>query len=274
MIRMIAALEYGFMVNALAASLLAAVACGIVGVYVVVKRIVFIIGGISHASFGGIGLGYFLGINPVLCVIPFGIASALVIGEVRRRTLLSEDTAIGVIWAMGMALGIMLIALTPGYAPDLLSYLFGNILMVSRSTLGVMLALDVIIVSVVCLLYKEFLAITFDEEFATVIGIPAHKLYLVLLCLIALTVVMLIRVVGVILVIALLTIPAAASRRLTNDLRKMMGLSIIFAALFCITGLYLSYLFDLPSGSTIVLVSGVVFLLISSTPPGHSFKYG
>jgi zinc transport system permease protein len=274
MIRMIAALEYGFMVNALAASLLAAVACGIVGVYVVVKRIVFISGGISHASFGGIGLGYFLGIDPVLCVIPFGIASALVIGEVRRRTLLSEDTAIGVIWAMGMALGIMLIALTPGYAPDLLSYLFGNILMVSRSTLWVMLALDVIIVSVVCLLYKEFLAITFDEEFATVIGIPAHKLYLVLLCLIALTVVMLIRVVGVILVIALLTIPAAASRRLTNDLRKMMGLSIIFAALFCITGLYLSYLFDLPSGSTIVLVSGVVFLLISSTSPGHSFKYG
>ena len=274
MIRMIAALEYGFMVNALAASLLAAIACGIVGVYVVVKRIVFISGGISHASFGGIGLGYFLGIDPVLCVIPFGIASALVIGEVRRRTLLSEDTAIGVIWAMGMALGIMLIALTPGYAPDLLSYLFGNILMVSRSTLWVMLALDVIIVTVVCLLYKEFLAITFDEEFATVIGIPAHKLYLVLLCLIALTVVMLIRVVGVILVIALLTIPAAASRRLTNDLRKMMGLSIIFAALFCITGLYLSYLFDLPSGSTIVLVSGVVFLLISSTPPGHSFKYG
>ena len=274
MIRMVAALEYGFMVNALAASLLAAIACGIVGVYVVVKRIVFISGGISHASFGGIGLGYFLGIDPVLCVIPFGIASALVIGEVRRRTLLSEDTAIGVIWAMGMALGIMLIALTPGYAPDLLSYLFGNILMVSRSTLWVMLALDVIIVSVVCLLYKEFLAITFDEEFATVIGIPTHKLYLVLLCLIALTVVMLIRVVGVILVIALLTIPAAASRRLTNDLRKMMGLSILFAALFCITGLYLSYLFDLPSGSTIVLVSGVVFLLISSTPPGHSFKYG
>jgi len=273
MIRMVMALEYGFMVNALAASILAAIACGIIGVYVVVKRIVFISGGISHASFGGIGLGYFIGIEPVLCVIPFGIASAIVIGEVRRRTLLSEDTAIGVIWAMGMALGIMLIALTPGYAPDLLSYLFGNILMVSRSTLWVMLALDVIIVTVVWLLYKEFLAITFDEEFATVIGIPTHKLYLVLLCLIALTVVMLIRVVGVILVIALLTIPAATSRRLTNDLRKMMGLSILFAAIFSITGLYLSYLFDLPSGSTIVLVSGVVFLLISLTSPGHSFKY-
>ena len=270
---MIEALEYGFMINALAASLLAAIACGIVGVYVVVKRIVFISGGISHASFGGIGLGYFLGIEPVLCVIPFGIASALAIGEVSRRTRLSEDVAIGILWAMGMALGIMLIALTPGYAPDLLSYLFGNILMVSRSTLWVMLALDVVIVTVVYLLYKEFLAITFDEEFATVIGIPAHKLYLVLLCLIALTVVMLIRVVGVILVIALLTIPASVSRRFTNDMRKMMGLSIIFAALFAITGLYLSYLLDLPSGSTIVLVSGVVFLLTSLIPSGHNFKY-
>jgi len=270
---MIETLEYGFMINALAASLLAAIACGIVGVYVVVKRIVFISGGISHASFGGIGLGYFLGIEPVLCVIPFGIASALAIGEVSRRTRLSEDVAIGILWAMGMALGIMLIALTPGYAPDLLSYLFGNILMVSRSTLWVMLALDMIIIAVVYLLYKEFLAITFDEEFATVIGIPAHKLYLVLLCLIALTVVMLIRVVGVILVIALLTIPASVSRRFTNDMRKMMGLSIIFAALFAITGLYLSYLFDLPSGSTIVLVSGVVFLLTSLIPSGHNFKY-
>ncbi|HIE30922.1 MAG TPA: metal ABC transporter permease [Methanosarcinales archaeon] len=270
---MISTLGYGFMIDALAASLLAAIACGIVGVYVVVKRIVFISGGISHASFGGIGLGYFLGIEPVLCVIPFSIASALAIGEVSRRTRLSEDSAIGILWVMGMALGIMLIALTPGYAPDLLSYLFGNILMVSRSTLWVMLALDMVIVAVVYLLYKEFLAITFDEDFAMVIGIPAHKLYLVLLCLIALTVVMLIRVVGVIMVIALLTIPAALSRRFTGNLRKMMGLSIIFAALFSILGLYLSYIFDLPSGSTIVLVSGVVFFASSLIPSGHSFKY-
>jgi len=234
---MIEILQYGFMVNALAAASLAAIACGIIGVYVVVKRIVFISGGISHASFGGIGLGYFLGIDPVLCVIPFSIASALSIGEVSRRTKVSEDSAIGIIWTMGMAIGIMFISLTPGYAPDLFSYLFGNILTVPRSDLWIMLLLDVIIITVVYLLYKEFLAITFDEEFATVIGIPAHKLYLVLLCLIALTVVVLIRVVGVILVIALLTIPAAVSRRFTDDLRKMMVLSIFFAALFSITGL-------------------------------------
>jgi len=269
---MIEILQYEFMTNALAAALLSAIACGIVGVYVVVKRIVFISGGISHASFGGIGLGYFLGISPVLSVIPFGIASALIIGEVSRRKTLSEDTAIGILWAMGMALGILLISLTPGYAADLFSYLFGNILTVPRSDLVIMLVLDAVIIATVCLLYKEFLAITFDEEFAEVAGVPAHKLYLVLLCLIALTVVILIRVVGIILVIALLTIPAALSRRFTDDLRKMMVISVILSALFSTTGIYLSYLFDLPSGSTIVLVAGIAFVIASLMPSGIGRK--
>jgi zinc transport system permease protein len=274
---MIEMLRYGFMMDALAASLLAAVACGIIGVYVVVKRIVFISGGISHASFGGIGLGYFLGyflgIEPMLCVIPFSIAVALCIGEMSRRTRLPEDATIGIIWVTGMALGILFISLTPDYAPNLFSYLFGYILMVSRSDLLIMLLLDAIIIIVVYLLYKEFLAITFDEEFATVIGIHAHRLYLVLLCLIALTVVVLMRVVGIILVIALLTIPASVSRRFTDDLRRMMSLSIFFSASFSIIGLYISYLFDLHPGSTIVLVSVVVFLLTSLIPSGHNFKY-
>ncbi|HDJ37660.1 MAG: metal ABC transporter permease [Methanosarcinales archaeon] len=269
---MIEILQYEFMTNALAAALLSAIACGIVGVYVVVKRIVFISGGISHASFGGIGLGYFLGISPVLCVIPFGIVSALIIGEVSRRKTISEDTAIGILWAMGMALGIILISLTAGYAPDLFSYLFGNILTVPRSDLVIMLVLDAVIIATVCLLYKEFLAITFDEEFAEVAGVPAHKLYLVLLCLIALTVVILIRVVGIILVIALLTIPAALSRRFTDDLRKMMAISVILSALFSTTGIYLSYLFDLPSGSTIVLVAGIAFVVSSLIPSGTGLK--
>lgn len=269
---MIEILQYEFMINALAAALLSAIACGIVGVYVVVKRIVFISGGISHASFGGIGLGYFLGISPVLSVIPFGIASALIIGEVSRRKTISEDTAIGILWAMGMALGILLISLTPGYAPDLFSYLFGNILTVPRSDLVIMLVLDAVIIATVCLLYKEFLAITFDEEFAEVVGVPAHKLYLVLLCLIALTVVILIRVVGIILVIALLTIPAALSRRFTDDLKKMMVISVILSALFSTSGIYLSYLFDLPSGSTIVLVAGIAFVIASLIPSGTGLK--
>jgi len=257
---MIEALQYEFMRNALVAGFLAAVACGIIGVYVVVKRMVFISGGISHCSFGGIGLGYFLGINPIVGALLFTIASALGMGLVTKRTRLPEDTAIGILWAMGMALGIVFIGLTPGYAPDLFSYLFGNILTVPPSDLVVMLALDIIIISVVFLLYKEFLAVSFDEEFGTAVGIPTERLYLILLCLIALTVVVLIRVVGIILVIALLTIPAAMARQFTHSLKKMMLLSIFLGVAFALGGLWLSYELDLASGATIVLLAGSFFL--------------
>ncbi|MCD4797733.1 MAG: metal ABC transporter permease, partial [Methanosarcinales archaeon] len=208
-------LQYEFIRNAIMAGILASISCGIIGVYVVVKRIVFISGGIAHASFGGIGLGYYLGINPILGVLPFSIASALSMGWVSKRSRLPEDTAIGILWAMGMSIGIILVSLTPGYAPDLMTYLFGNILTVPFSDIVLMLVLDAIIILVVYSFYKEFLALCFDEEFATVRGVHAERLYLILLCLIALTIVVLIRVVGIILVIALLTIPAAMSRQFT-----------------------------------------------------------
>ena len=258
---MLEVLQYEFMQNALIAGLLAAVACGIVGVYVVVKKVVFISGGIAHASFGGIGLGYLLGINPVLGAMFFAIASALGIGLVTRRTRLPEDTAIGILWAMGMALGIIFIGLAPGYAPDLFSYLFGNILTVPAFDLMIMLILDAIIIILVFLFYKEFLFLSFDEEFSTVTGVPTERLYLLLLCLVALTVVVLIRVVGIILVIALLTIPAALARQFTYDLKKMMLLAILAGGVFTFCGLWLSYLLDLASGATIILVSGTVLFI-------------
>ena len=260
---MLELLQYEFVRNAIAAGILASIACGIIGVYVVVKRIVFISGGIAHASFGGIGLGYYLGINPILGVLPFSIASALSMGWVSKRSRLPEDTAIGILWALGMSIGIILVSLTPGYAPDLMTYLFGNILTVPFSDIVLMLILDAVILVVVYSFYKEFLALCFDEEFATVRGVAAERLYLVLLCLIALTVVVLIRVVGVILVIALLTIPAAMSRQFTSNLKKMMLLSIIFGAVFSSGGIWLSYMFDVPSGATIVLVMSVVYLMYS-----------
>ena len=258
---MIAIIGYEFMRNAIIAALLASIACGIVGVYVVVKRIVFISGGIAHAAFGGIGLGYFLGLNPVLAVIPFSIASALSMGVVSRRTKIPEDTAIGILWATGMALGIILVALTPGYAPDLFGYLFGNILTVSRSDIMLMLLLDAVIIGVVALYHHEFEAICFDEEYATAIGLRTERLYLLLLCLIALTVVALIRVVGVILVIALLTMPAAISRRFSARMHGMIVRSVALSAILTLCGLLLAYLFNLPSGATIVLVSACVFIL-------------
>ncbi|HDK28074.1 MAG TPA: metal ABC transporter permease [Candidatus Atribacteria bacterium] len=258
---MMGLLQYEFMRNALLAIILASIACGIIGVYIVVKRIVFISGGIAHASFGGIGLGYFLGINPVWGIIPFSIISALVMGLVSKRTKLPEDTAIGIIWAFGMSMGVIFIGLSPGYAPDLFSYLFGSILTVTTTDLIIMLILDLVIIIVVSLFYKEFLALLFDDEFATVIGLPAMKLYLLLLCLIALTIVVLVRVVGIILVIALLTIPAAISRQIRANLKKMMFISILLSVVFGLIGLFLSYQFNLASGATIVMVSVIGFLL-------------
>jgi zinc transport system permease protein len=258
---MLEALQYEFMRNALMAGLLAALACGIIGVYVVVKRIVFISGGIAHTAFGGVGLGYLLNINPIWGAFIFSLVSALGIGLAIRKTKLPEDTAIGVIWAVGMALGIIFIGLAPGYAPDLFSYLFGNILTVPATDLIFMLVLDIIIIAVVVIFYKELLALSFDEEFSTVVGVPVGKLYFLLLSMIALTVVVLIRVVGIILVIALLTIPPALARQFTYDLRKMMLLSIVFGAVFTFGGLWLSFELDLASGATIILLGGAVLVL-------------
>ncbi|MDD4873923.1 MAG: metal ABC transporter permease [Dehalococcoidales bacterium] len=256
---------YHFMQNAMLAALLASIACGIIGVYVVSKRIVFISGGIAHASFGGIGLGYFIGISPVLGATIFSIISAITMGVSTRRTRLPEDTVIGILWATGMALGAIFISLTPGYTTNLFSYLFGNILTVPDSELLLILILDVVILAVVVLLYKEFLAISFDEEYSTVIGMPTEKIYLILLCLIALTIVVMIRVVGIILVIALLTIPASLARQFTNDMKKMMVLSVIFSIIFTFTGLFLSYILDLASGATIIITSVIIFATVIST---------
>ncbi len=261
---MIEILHYEFMRNALMAAVLAGIACGIIGTYVVIKRIVFISGGISHAAFGGIGLGYLLGINPILTAIPFSILSALGIGAISKKTKVSEDTAIGMLWTIGMASGIVFISLSPGYAPDLFSYLFGSILTVSSFDLMIMLLLDVVIILTVFLFNKEFTAMSFDEEFSKVVGVPTKGLYLLFLCLVALSVVVLIRIVGVILVIALLTIPVAISRQFTYNIKKLMFLSIFTGIILTIAGLWFSYTFNLASGATIVLVLGFAFLVSHS----------
>jgi len=256
---MLEALQYDFMRNALVAGILAATACGVIGVYVVVKKIASISGGIAHASFGGIGLGFLLGINPVLVALFFALASALGMGIVSRRTSLPQDTVIGIFWAVGMALGVIFIGFGPGYAGNLFSYLFGNILLVPTSDLALMLILDAVIASVVFLFYKEFLAISFDEEFSAVVGVPVESLYLTLLCLVALTVAVLIRVVGIILVIAMLTIPAAVAKQFTYNLTKMMLLSSLIGIIIVLCGLWLSYELDLASGATVVIVGGALF---------------
>ncbi|MDD1673475.1 MAG: metal ABC transporter permease [Methanomicrobiales archaeon] len=256
---MIPLLEFEFFRNALIAGILASVACGIMGTYVVVRKMSYISGGISHAAFGGIGLGYFLGFDPILGAILFSLSSAMGIGYIGMRGSRSIDTLIGALWASGMALGVLLIAWTPGYAPDLFSYLFGNILLVPFQDLILMGALILLIVGSILLWYNEFQAISFDDEYATICNLPVQILQLYLLSLVALTVVMLIRVVGVILVIALLTIPGAISRLFTSHLYTMMLGAIVIGALCTLAGMAASYTINAPSGATIILIAALAY---------------
>jgi zinc transport system permease protein len=254
-------LQFEFMRNALLAGVLVSIACGIIGSFVVTNRIVFVSGGIAHAAYGGVGLGYLLGFNPVLGAVAFSVAAAVSMGLVQQRTRQRADTIIGVLWAIGMAVGIIMIDLTEGYKADLMSYLFGSILTVPSGDLLLMLLLDLVIAVVVVVLYKELLAISFDELFASVRNVPVTAIYLVLLCLIALTVVMMMRVVGLIMVIALLTMPAAIAGQFVKGMKRMMAWASLLGALFTTAGLVLSYVLNLTSGATIILVAGLAYLV-------------
>lgn len=256
------ALEFGFMQNALLAGVLTSISCGIIGSLIVVNRMVFISGGIAHAAFGGIGLAVFLGFSPSLGAALFALGVALIMGAVSEKRKHRADTIIGVLWAVGMAVGIILIDLTPGYHADLMSYLFGSILAVSRMDLWFMGILDGIICLIIFMLFKEFIAMSYDEEFAFVVGIPVTPLYFVLLCLTALSIVMIIRIVGLILIIALLTIPPYIAEHYTASLKKMMIASALLGTCFTLTGLGISYYWDLTSGATIIMVAGITFLCI------------
>jgi len=238
---------------------LVSIACGVVGSYVVTKRIVSISGGISHAAFGGVGLGYLLGVSPVTAAIPFTVGAAISMGAVTRKTGISEDTAIGILWSAGMALGIVFINLSPGYAPDLFSYLFGNILMVTPIDLWTMLILDLIIISSAVLFEREFLALCFDEEYAEVLGVPVDTFYLYLLALVALSVVVLIKAAGIILVIALLTVPAAIAKNFSMNMKDIMVKATLTGVLTALAGLWISYEFNLSSGAIIVLLLTALF---------------
>ena len=250
--------------NALIAGALASIACGIIGVIIVVKRLVFISGGISHAAFGGVGLGYFLRFDPILGALLFTLLSAFGMAILREKTRLSEDAAVGILWVTGMSLGVIFVSLTPGYAPNLFGYLFGGILTVPTNELIEMVILDVIILFTVFIFYEEFMAISFDESFASIVGVPVEYMYLLLLSLVALTVVVLIRIVGVILVIAMLTIPATITWQFSYKLHEMMILSVILSIIFTVGGLWLSFILDLASGATIVLLSVSTFLISSA----------
>jgi len=262
--------RYAFLQHAVAAGLLASVACGVVGTYVVTRRITYIAGSIAHCVLAGIGAAKYLQVvyglrwaTPMLGAIVSAVAAALIIGLVSLYARQREDTVIGAVWAAGMAIGVMFIARTPGYAEDLMGYLFGNILLLTRQDLLVILVLDAVVVGAAVVWYDRFLAICFDEEYARLRGINVEAYYLLLLCLTAITVVLLVSVVGIILVIALLTLPAAIAGHVARNLWQMMLAATGFAALFTVGGIAVSYGPNLPTGATIIVIAGIAYLAVA-----------
>jgi zinc transport system permease protein len=230
-----------FFQRVVVAALLASVACGVIGSYVVAKRITGLCGGLAHAAFGGVGLGYLLGFSPMLGAAGAGLLASAIIGTAYRRLGSDLDTVISMVWSVGMALGVIFVALAPGYTPDLASYLFGSLLLVPWEYVAVVAALDVLVVGIAWWLHKEMQAVAFDEEFAEVTGLPVEPLFLLLLGLSALAIVTLIRVVGIILAIALLTVPAVIARQWRGTLASIMGLAIAVCAGSLVAGLLLSW---------------------------------
>lgn len=258
---MIEALQFEFMRNALMAGLLASLICGIMGTLVVVNRIVFLSGGIAHAAYGGIGLSFYFGWPYLVGTLGFSLAAGIGMAAVTLKAKHRADTVIGVIWAIGMAFGIILIDLTPGYNVDLMSYLFGSILTVPETDLFIMLAMGVLIAALTIYYFQDLLAMSYDEEFAQIRGVPVKGLYFTMTGMLAVTIVMVIQVVGLILVIALLTIPPFIMEKHSKSLARMMVGSSLLGALFTIIGLWLAYRYDLTSGASIILVAGVGFLI-------------
>ncbi len=260
--------EHAFLQYALIAGLLASVACGVMGSYVAARRITYVAGGIAHSVLGGIGLARYLQVtagwewlHPLYGAVVAALAAAVIIGLVTLRAKESEDTVISAIWAIGMAVGVIFIWKTPGYGENLMSYLFGNILMVTPGSLWLVLLLDVVVVAAGVGAYRQLSAVCFDEEFARLRGVNVEAYYLLLLCLTALTVVLLTTVVGLVMVIALLSLPVAIAGRLTQSLLRMMLVGALLSALFTSVGLAVSYEADLPAGATTIVLAGAAYLL-------------
>ena len=258
---MFEALQFEFMRNAVMAGLMVGLICGIMGTLVVVNRVVFLSGGIAHAAYGGIGLSFFMGWPFLPGTMGFALASAFTMAAVTLKAKHRADTIIGVIWAVGMAVGIVLLDLTPGYRVDLMSYLFGSILTVPASDLLIMLSLILVVFGVVGYFYKDLIAMAYDEEFARARGVPVRGLYFLLIGTLALCIVMIIQVVGLILVIAMLTIAPFMVEKYTKSMAAMMLWSGLLNICFTLGGLWLAFRFNLTSGATIILVAGTVFAL-------------
>lgn len=258
---------YAFMQRAMVAGVLIGALCAVIGVYVVLKGLSFIGAGISHASFGGVAIGVALGFNPIWSAVVLCVLTAWGIGLVARKGNVREDTAVGVFFASTMALGILIISLSRSYQVDLFGYLFGSITAVAAEDMWTTIAMALVVLAGVAFLYKDLIFTVFDPEMAEVTGVPAGKVYFALITMMALTVVMSIKVVGIVLVSALIVTPAAAAYQLTESFRNMMGLSVLFGVGSCVAGLLVSYWLGMAPGATIVLLVTLAFFLCALISP-------
>lgn len=254
-------LSYSFFQNALLGSLFASIACGIIGTYIVIRRLVFISGGITHASLGGIGMGFYFGWNPILAAMAFSILSAFGIEWLSSRQGVREDSAIGSFWSLGMAVGIIFIYLKPGFAPNLSDYLFGNILTITLSDIYYLATLSLIFIIVFLLFGKQILFSAFDPDFAKTRNLPVNFIKYAMMMGIAITIVLSIRLVGIVLLMSILTVPQMTANLFTSNFVKMILLSILIGFAGCLIGLFLSAVLDVPSGVFIIFTQIVVFLI-------------
>ncbi len=259
---MLEVFQYGFMQRALVAAVLIGTVTALIGTYVVLRGLAFIGAGIAHSSFGGVALGLLMGWNPVWIAVGFALAVGIAIATLTEKGRLKEDTAIGIFFASTMALGVLLLGFIQGYTLDLFSYLFGNVLAVTAEDLWISGGMVAVVLALLTLFYKEFLALTFDPEYARVQGFWVSGLNLLLILLLVLTVVLSLKVVGIILVSAMLVIPAATAQQLAQDFRQMQGLAVLFGLISSVGGLLLSYWWNTPSGATIVLLAAALFFLV------------
>lgn len=254
--------SYQYFINAILAAALSAITCGIAGTYVVSRRIVFIGGGVTHASFGGIGIGYFLGINPIIGAAVFAVLTGLGIENLTHSAKIRNDSVIAMLWSFGMAVGIIFIYLTPGYAPNLMTYLFGSILTVNQTDLTLLFLIGVILILFFALFFRPILYISFDEHYARTQDINVNLMKNILIALVALTIVLNIKVVGIILLLSLITIPQNAANLFSNNFKTIILLSILIAFTGAFSGLIISYFLNIPSGATIIFSLIVLYLVL------------
>lgn len=253
--------NYTFLANAVIAALLSAVACGIIGSYIVVRRLVFLSGGITHSSFGGIGIAYYLGLNPILGAAVFAVLSAFSIELLSDKGRMREDSTIGILWSLGMAVGIIFVFLTPGYAPNLMSFLFGNILLVTMDNILWLAAFDIILLATMAGFYRTIIYTALDREYAATQGVRVRVVNLVMMTLVALAIVLNIKVVGIVLLVSLLTLPAVAANQLSNNYKSITWLATLFAASATVAGLCINYYINVPAGATATVIMALLFFV-------------